>query len=299
MTYPVNTRTFLIFGQEPLQQKEAIDDILLFAKENNFFDKKIINNIDDLEKSYSEISMFCSNMLIRLDLTNSKITSSIINKITNFLKTKRDDLILYILTKDAVPKINPHIDFIISAKPIPEYKWQGWVKDRIKKENFNIELNENLIQILANNYHANPVALVNFLKILKISENNLSNINEISNINPMFSIFDLTQHAISGDKLNAIKILKSLETNKIEPAIILWALTKEIRDLIALQTPSYPKPNIWQSKLNYMNTACKRLSLEKLHNLLILSAKIDNIIKGITKGNSYIELTKLSLELAV
>lgn len=124
-------------------------------------------------------------------------------------------------------------------------------------------------------------------------------------INP--SIYDLANSAVCGHVKETLNILQNLLSTKVEPVLILWAITKEIRILIELSQAVKLQKNlhteaqrlgVWSSNVSKMQQALNRLSERELIAMLKFSARIDEMIKGITVGNPEEALQILVLELA-
>ncbi len=104
-------------------------------------------------------------------------------------------------------------------------------------------------------------------------------------------VFKLTNAVLDGDMPQTIKLLKSLKNSGLEPILILWGLTREVRQLLNVKYAQ-------QSAKRHQQRALDRLSSTQLHDLLRFSSYIDTIIKGIQPGEAWNSLSILCLNFA-
>ncbi len=107
------------------------------------------------------------------------------------------------------------------------------------------------------------------------------------NAKSQYSLFELAQVCLDGNLEQAIYLLRQA-TDNLEPTLILWSLTQEIRQLIELNHLSGTMPfnkacqqlQIWSQKLPFYNKAHQRLPKATLQGLLTKSQAIDSLIKS-------------------
>jgi len=104
-----------------------------------------------------------------------------------------------------------------------------------------------------------------------------------------FNSFEFVDACLAGAPQRCTRILQSLRRNQAEPVLILWALTREVRTLCHLsaglargkkQQTLFHTHRVWSSRTNLINTALKRLSAARCHNLLRQLAAADLMLKG-------------------
>jgi len=108
-------------------------------------------------------------------------------------------------------------------------------------------------------------------------------------------------HMLSGD-------FPGLRAEGIVPQIILWALSRELRQLAAMAAavasgqPAQAVVTRWRiwppARKSMLAAALQRLSLTQCHTLLQHCARIDRVSKGQAAGNTWNELLQLALTLA-
>lgn len=103
-----------------------------------------------------------------------------------------------------------------------------------------------------------------------------------------FQLYELADACLAGNKSKTIHLLRLANGNRTEPALILWLMTQEIRQLIQLHyltqqamhfSAACSKLKIWPQRANLYNTALKRLPLAQLTHLLRYAKQLDDWIK--------------------
>lgn len=121
-----------------------------------------------------------------------------------------------------------------------------------------------------------------------------------------YSLYDLTEACLNGDGLKAIGLIRQAYSNKVEPTLILWILTQEIRLLLQLhqaikqgqtvQTAA-GQLKIWSNKIRTYQLNYKKYDARLLTHLLSRCNQLDLEIKSVQCKQTWnkIELIALSL----
>ncbi|MFT5712635.1 MAG: DNA polymerase-3 subunit delta, partial [Glaciecola sp.] len=117
-----------------------------------------------------------------------------------------------------------------------------------------------------------------------------------------FTVFQFVDDLLAGDIQKAIKILYRLESEGVEPNIILWNLIKEAQTLSECQAMqsiegsiNFSKLRIWQNKQALYQTALSRLATEHISLMNTHLQQADLILKSETTARPYILLSHLAL----
>ena len=111
------------------------------------------------------------------------------------------------------------------------------------------------------------------------------------------------------DRAHALRMLEGLRGEGVEPPVILWALSRELRLLanLALQFSqgvpldkvfSQARPPVWDKRKPLMSKALQRYSAQRWGQLLLDAQRIDAQIKGQASGSPWSSLSRLSLLMA-
>jgi DNA polymerase III subunit delta len=122
--------------------------------------------------------------------------------------------------------------------------------------------------------------------------------------NSRYDVFKLTESALAADPGKIVKILPALRAEGIAPPVVLWALSREIRLVIAFKAlPGerevlLRKNGAWGERRALIERGAKRLGHDQLNRLLSLGAQADRQIKGQQIGDPWSTLFTMALGLA-
>lgn len=103
-----------------------------------------------------------------------------------------------------------------------------------------------------------------------------------------FEVYALAEACLSANAAQCIRLLQQFRAERIEPTLILWILTQEIRLLIQLHylltqrisiDSACHQLKIWSSRIPLYSKATARLSLQPLLTLLTECKLVDDMIK--------------------
>jgi DNA polymerase-3 subunit delta len=113
-----------------------------------------------------------------------------------------------------------------------------------------------------------------------------------------FGVFDLSNAFVEGDKKRAVRIIETLKAEGTQPPLVLWALSKEIKNLYTVIEEGNTK-SIWGPKfyLDSLSKRAKTLSSAKIKKSLKDVAEIDMAIKGLSNKSPWQSIRDLALDL--
>jgi DNA polymerase-3 subunit delta len=120
-------------------------------------------------------------------------------------------------------------------------------------------------------------------------------------------VYGLVDSALAGDGARSARILQGLRAEGVAAPVVLWALAREIRQLLGMASELargqgvaavLARFRVWQARKTLLTGVLQRLSKAQCSLLLRQCAAIDRIIKGQAAGNPWDELLQLSLTLA-
>lgn len=125
--------------------------------------------------------------------------------------------------------------------------------------------------------------------------------------NYQFSIYECVDSALQGQADRAYKMIVHLQQAGLEPTLMLWALTREIKLLASMSWAIQNGQNtaavmqahrVWEKRKPIISHALKLHATPALEQLLIQAQAIDCTIKGGQKGNVWQSLQQLLLALS-
>jgi DNA polymerase-3 subunit delta len=117
-----------------------------------------------------------------------------------------------------------------------------------------------------------------------------------------YDVFQLAQAAAAGDAARALRVLLGLKSEGVEPTLILWALSREIRGLWQarererLRAPM--RGSGWNLAAQPTAQALSRTATLPLARLLVQASRADRVLKGQASGDAWTAITGLTAALA-
>jgi DNA polymerase-3 subunit delta len=121
-----------------------------------------------------------------------------------------------------------------------------------------------------------------------------------------YDLFDLTDAAVSGDRARVHRVLAGLAGEGTAPALVLWALARELRMLASVSyaaqrggsAAAFRAHGVWESRQARVRSALKRLPTRYLRDLIARCALADRQIKGLSCGDPWHQLASIADDLA-
>lgn len=114
-----------------------------------------------------------------------------------------------------------------------------------------------------------------------------------------FSVFDLSDAMLAGNSAQVAKIIFQLQATDEPTTLVLWAISKDMRQIIQLMDGQDPQAlGIWRSKQGLYQQACRRQSKMQTAEWPTLLYKCDQAIKGLIRQPAWELLLQAALELA-
>jgi len=234
---------YLIFGDEPLQKMEALQQIRHIAREQGFTDVIRFSALedplpwDDIYANSQSLSLFASRQIIEIEL-GEKLPKEWAERIAELQKQLHPDLLLIILG----PRLNSNqsksawftaLDkqgiYIPVALPDARY-FPRWMKLRCQQQNLRVD--NDAITFLCHAFEGNLLAAAQELE--KISLLNLSQPLTVSVLQQnitrhnTFDPFKWLDTLLEGKSQRALRMLAQLRDEGVEPGMLTWALAKDI-----------------------------------------------------------------------
>lgn len=110
--------------------------------------------------------------------------------------------------------------------------------------------------------------------------------------------------ALQSDVARTSRIINGLKGEGVEPVLVLWALSREIRTMAGMAfelsrgtgvEQLLAKHRVWDKRKALVRAGLKRHSLVQWQAMLRRCADVDDMVKGGRVGNVWDELLQLSL----
>ena len=123
-----------------------------------------------------------------------------------------------------------------------------------------------------------------------------------------FDVFKLVDAALGGDSKRTLKVLAGLQAEGVEPVIVVWAMTRELRTLAKLTdlmaggldlANGMQKAGVWRNRQALVRACVARHQSRDFHHLLKATGTADQAAKGQQQADPWQVITSIVLELAM
>lgn len=310
---------YFVNGDEPLQVMESCDRIRAEARKRNFSEREVmdVDNKFDwnlLLDAGNSMSLFAEQRILELRMPTGKPGKVGSQVLQQYAERPADDAILIISSGKLEGsakntkwfKTLDQKGVVIQCWPVNTDQLPGWIQQRLQSKGMTAE--REAIQLLADRVEGNLLAAsqeVDKLFLLygaaKLSFEQMASAVADS---ARYNIYDLVDSALLGDVARTSRIVSGLKSEGVEPILMLWALSREIRQLAQIAEATVPmdaamtKLRIWENRKGLIRKALSRHHKMRWKLFLKRCAKIDKIIKGVESGRPWDEILMLSTQIA-
>lgn len=313
---------YLVCGDEPLQVEESCDAIRKQAREEGFTEREVLTvekgfDWSALAQSAGSMSLFGDRKILELRMPTGKPGKEGAKAFGEYVQNLSDDTVLMVICgkldastmKTKWVKSLEEAGVLIQVWPIDAARLPMWIEQRMRSR--GLQGSKEAISLLAERVEGNMLAAAQEIeKLLLLQGSGRVDVDAVAASvadSARFSLFDLVDHALAGRDERVVRMLNGLRGEGVDPVLILWALTREIRSLAQMSTSLsqgqgieavLARHRIWEKKKPLMKSALKRHSRGRWYSLLRKCAHIDRIIKGAAVGKPWDELLQLGLLVA-
>ncbi|MCV6589516.1 MAG: DNA polymerase III subunit delta [Marinobacterium sp.] len=313
---------YLITGDEPLLSDESSDFVRARFQQQGFSEREVMHvdasfNWEYLLECANALSLFAEKKVIELRLGSQKLNKNASQLLQQYLANPAPDNVILMLAdkldggtkKSAWFKAVEKTGVVVEIWPIDAVQLPKWLQTRAAS--LGLTLDREAIGLLCDRVEGNLLAArqeLDKLSLLYPGQKLTADIviNAVSD-SSRYDIYGLSDAAIQGQAARTQKILQVLRQEGTQPSVILWALSREIRSLLAIQQGldagiAYDtlcqRERIWGKRKQLVRQAANRIPQSILMDLLKQCFSVDQMIKGARQGNSWLELSMISLSLA-
>lgn len=314
---------YLISGDEPLQMMEAKDAIRNTAKQHGFDERSLLevtHNFDwgSLFQEAGNLSLFASQRLIELRLDSHKPGINGGKALVDYCNDPPADTLLLITaakvdTKTQQTKWFKALDncgVIMQLWPVDANALPQWIMRRFST--LGRQVSPAAASYLADHVEGNMLAASQEIEIIALlTDKPALDLDDVISVgdSTRFDVFKLMDAVLDGQAERVIRILDGLRSEGLEPIIIHWAIQRELhslhamsRDIAAGDTVDrvMQKHKVWSSRTNAVRTALQRHKPAGLKRLIISTANLERLLKGVQKikTDPWTDITWLCLRIA-
>ena len=312
---------YLISGDEPLIVQECADAIRTAARAASCTERQriTISGKDDwleLGHSAGSLSLFADRKLIEVQLPSGKPGTEGSKAIQEYLAGEQEDVLLIISGRidkqSQKSKWYVALDqagAVLPVWPISPAELPGWIAARMKTAGLTAD--NDAVTLLAERLEGNLLAASQEIEKLRLLHGEQTITAELVadtvSDNARYDAFRLVDVALSGDSRGAVRTLRGLRAEAIQPPVLLWALSREVRLLADLKreiaggTPvntALSQRGVWRNRQALVRSAMNRLGGRDLAEMQALSFHADGASKGFMQGEPWSLLERLVVVLA-
>lgn len=312
---------YVISSDETHLKNDLLRQIRQATKQADITERKRFSpeNQQDWDSLYSELqlsSLFSQKTLIEIDLRQAKLTKHATNLLLTYCQNPNPDHTVVIdlnkadskITKSAWYQAANKVGATIPVWPIPQDQIPRWIRERAKR--YQMSIAPQAIQLLADYVEGNLTAAAQTLEklyLLKLEQTiDVDTLEKILTNECRHTVFDYADALLSRQPKRAMNILSALEEDNIEPTLVLWSITRELRTIINIlkgyqagesYETLFQKHHVFARRQPLLKRFLSTTSEKSCSKLLSEAANIDKIIKGIQPGNPWQALRIYSLRL--
>jgi DNA polymerase-3 subunit delta len=303
---------YLVSGDEPLLTGEAADAVRVRARAAGFTERETHflergSDWDDVRASAGNLSLFGERRLVEIRLPTGKPGVAGNKALVALLERNDPDTLLLILT----PRLDrdaQNSDWVraveangawVQVWPVDLDRLPAWLRARCRR--LKLDATDEALELLAERTEGNLLAAHQELeKLTLLARDRKVTIDTILasvTDSARFDVFQLGEAVLAGDAERALRMIAGLRGEGTEPTLVLWALTKAIRDLWnGLANPAGAKPR-WQRQSAALDQGLRRAGRLSFPALTLRAGRADRMVKGRLAGNAWDEIALLAADI--
>ena len=313
---------YVVTGDEPLQSGEATDQIRAAARERGYSERKIIDaagNFDwnELTAESNSLSLFAEQRILDLRIPSGKPGTEGSKALSLYCENLPADTLLLVTlpridqqqTRSKWFKALDSAGASVTIWPVDDQRLPPWIEQRMRQKGLTPE--KGVIQLLSERIEGNLLAANQEIeKLLLLYGPGIITTEQLAacvSDSARFDVFTLIDAALLGKTNRCVRILHGLKNEGTPSAVVLWALSREIRMLAqmayALKNGAnlnalYGQFKIWDKRKPSVGQGLKRLPLSAWQQLLIDCEAADLAIKGQLKQDPWLLMEQIALTMS-
>ncbi len=304
---------YLISGDEPLLTGEAADAIRARARAAGFTEREVHfmergSDWNDVRASAGNLSLFGSRRLVEIRLPTGKAGATGNSTLVDLLRAGDRDAVFLILTprldRDAqstewVRAVEAQGGWV-QVWPVDADRLVAWLRSRCRR--LKLEATDEALELLAERTEGNLLAASQELEKLRLlaPDGRVTADTVLGSVvdSARFDVFQLGEAVLAGDAARALHILAGLRAEGVEATLVLWSLTKSLRDVWgAVHSPGGSKARSWQRQAASLDKAVRRASRWSFAALTLRAGRADRMVKGRLTGDAWDEMALLAADI--
>lgn len=313
---------YVVSGDETLLVQESVQAIKTKAQDKGFTESLRFTADSGFDWS-SFLTAIQSNYLfsdrqyLELRLLTLKISDAGKKILQNYAEQPSATKVVVIVTgkldasaqKTAWVKALEKNGVMLTIWPLTPQQMLAWLTHRLQTAGFRVD--SEATQLLMMRTQGNLLAAAQEIEKLALlypaGQLTYEQVCAAGSDQARFTVFDLIEPLLQGNGVLLLRILLGLRGEGVEPLVVLWALTRELRQWLALMAAQQAGESVdtvlrshygWEKRKPALLRVLQRHTLSTLQQCLRQAAGIDRLAKGAASGSVWDELTSLVLAMA-
>jgi DNA polymerase III subunit delta len=310
---------YFLSGDEPLQLGEAADAVRKMARQAGFSEREVVT-VDahfewhSLAEAVGSLSLFADKKIIDLRIPDGKLGNDGSKALQAYCDRPPSDILLLISTAKLAPaslktrwlEAIDKTGVVVQIWPPEGKDLLQWLQQRATQRGLQIEVDG--LRLLAGKIEGNLLAAAQEIeKLYVLYGKGLVTAQAVAEVvadSARYDVFKLVDAVIAGRVNRPLKILQGLQDEGVAAPVVLWGLTREARLLLSIQSQLqqrlpreqvFKNHQIWDKRKALINEALQKLTRKRLFEVLLLSAKADQQIKGQQQGDPWATILHICL----
>ncbi len=302
---------YLVTGDEHLLVAEALDDIREAARARGFSSRELhvaTTGFDwaQLTASTGNMSLFAEQRIVELRLPTGKPGRSGAQAIVELVAQSGPDL-LFIVTGPKLDGNTAKAKWVrefdkkgvsLPVWPIGTRELPGWIAARMRQA--GLQPDREAVAMIADRVEGNLLAASQEIEKLRLllgeGRVTVSDVTDAVARSSRYDVYKLADAALAGDAARAVRILGGLKAEGVEPVIVMWALTRELRTLALLEEAvregrdlgnEMRSLRVWSNRQGLVRSCIGRHQPGAFHRMLKVSGRGDATAKGQRYGDPW------------
>jgi DNA polymerase-3 subunit delta len=313
---------YFISGDEPLRVLEAADAVRARARQEGFAERDVLTvqpgfDWNSLSSAAGNLSLFSERRVVDVRLPTGRPGDAGAKALRAWAEQPPEDTVLLVTAGklDAAARKSKWVQALAKAGvvvfvwPLDASQLPAWIRARMRQH--GLQPAEAAVALLAERTEGNLLACMQEIEKLYLLQGagpvDAGDITGTVADSARFDVYTLADSALGGEGARSVRILNGLHAEGIAPPVVLWALARDIRQLVSMadriaggETVSGVLAGfrVWANRRPHFTRALERLTSSDCHALLRQCAAVDRVIKGQAAGNQWDEMLQLTLQLA-
>lgn len=312
---------YLITGDEPLLIQENCDLIRQACRQQGFTEREVYHadasfDWSMLLDSVNALSLFAERKIIELRLPTGKVNDAGRKALQAYTEHTNSDTVLLIsgpkldasTLKTVWFKAVEKTGATLQVWPMEHYQLPKWINQRLRQH--GLKADQDAVQLIAERVEGNLLAAQQEIEklALLIPDQHITSDAVLAAVadSSRYSVFNLVDRCLQGNAANALKVLHGLRGEGTEALVVLWAVLREIRRLLAVQQQigqgqapdrALQSNGVRPPQQRNYQSAIKRLPTRLLYQLLEVAEHADQAAKGLRRETPWLHLETLVMSL--